>query len=75
MNQDRVSFTIRAPRADYDALQRQYYARLPEHRLSFNAYILESLAAGMYATNTRLSDISESDRIADLLVAMDVYAR
>lgn len=46
---DRVAFTIRRPRADYDALQVLYYQTVPVHRLSFNAWINRLIDEGQRA--------------------------
>lgn len=47
MTSDRVAFTIRIPRSEYDALQALYYATVQQHRSSFNAWIAKLIAAGM----------------------------
>lgn len=47
MSSDRVAFTIRIPRDEYDALQALYYATVQQHRSSFNAWIARMIAAGM----------------------------
>lgn len=44
---DRISFTIRAPRADYDAWQALYYATVNQHRSSFNGWILELIRSAV----------------------------
>lgn len=49
MTNDRASFTVRLPRAEYDALQSLYYATVKDHRLSFNAWIAGLIAEGMTA--------------------------
>lgn len=43
----RASFTVRLPRAEYDALQSLYYATVRDHRLSFNAWIARLISEGM----------------------------
>lgn len=64
MNADRITFTVRMPRADYELLQRAYYAQVSAGRQSFNAFVLE-LISGAY----------DARMTADRLIAMDVYTR
>lgn len=45
----RVAFTVRLPREEYDALQALYYANVQEHRLSFNRWMRNMIAAGAWA--------------------------
>ncbi len=46
---DRIAFTVRLPKTEYEALQSLYYATIKDHRSSFNAWIARLIAEGMTA--------------------------